>query len=337
VTGVASLAMRLRRPGSVGGWLKPGSERLPDPAPDEVLLEVTASGVCRTDLQIVQGDLPEHAPHVVPGHQAVGRVVAVGRAVTGWQSGDRGATTWLAWADGTCRYCRSGRENLCPRARLTGWDVDGGFATHVRVHGDFLIRIPGEISDADAAPLMCAGVIGYRALRLAGLAAGMRLGLYGFGASAHLAIQVAHHAGAVVHVASRTPADLALARELGAGSTGAYDEPPPEALDAAITFAPVGAVIVDALRALAPGGRVVINAIHLDGIPAFDYDLLWQERAIGSVANVTRQDAREFLAMAAAHGIRATTRHYPLEAANAALADVAAGTIGAPSAVLVVG
>jgi propanol-preferring alcohol dehydrogenase len=329
--------MRLRSRGAEAPWLEASAESLPALAPNEVLLEVSACGVCRTDLQIVQGDLPAHAPQVVPGHQAVGRVASIGSEVTSWQVGDRVATTWLAWADGTCPYCRSGRENLCPQARLTGWDVDGGFATQVRVHQDFLIRLPDAISDVEAAPLMCAGVIGYRALRLAGVAPGMRLGLYGFGASAHLAIQAARVAGAVVHVASRSAGDLALARQLGATSTGAYDEPPPEPLDAAITFAPVGSVVIDALRALAPGGRVVINAIHLDGIPAFDYDLLWGERAIGSVANVTRQDAREFLELAAQHGIRATARHYPLADANAALQDLAAGTIGAPSAVLVPG
>ncbi len=332
-----SMAMRLRSAAPRGRWLEPTTEELASLARNQVLLELSASGVCRTDLQIVEGDLPEHLPHVVPGHQAVGRVVGTGSGVTQWHVGDRGATSWLAWADGTCRYCRAGVENLCEQARLTGWDVDGGFATHVRAHEDFLIRIPDAIADAEAAPLMCAGVIGYRALRLAGLAPGMRLGLYGFGASAHLAIQVARQAGAVVHVASRAAADLALARELGASSTGAYDEPPPAPLDAAVTFAPVGSVVVDALRALGPGGRVVINAIHLDGIPAFDYSLLWGERAIGSVANVTRRDAREFLELAATAGIRATARHYPLLEANAALQDLEAGTIGAPSAVLVPG
>jgi propanol-preferring alcohol dehydrogenase len=215
--------------------------------------------------------------------------------------------------------------------------VDGGYATRVRVRSGFLIRVPEQISDLEVAPLMCAGVIGYRALRLAGLAPGLRLGLYGFGASAHLAIQVAHEAGALLHVASRRPDDAALARELGADSTGFYDEPPPAPLDAAITFAPAGSVVINALRALAPGGRVVINAIHLDGIPAFDYDLLWQERSIGSVANVTRDDARQFLDLAAATGIRARVRQYPLREANAALRDLEAGTIGAPSAVLVPG
>jgi propanol-preferring alcohol dehydrogenase len=329
------IAMRLDAPGAGGGWLRSSRETTGELAADDVLLEVAACGVCRTDLQIVQGDLPQHAPRVVPGHQAVGRVAATGRRVSEWKVGDRGASTWLAWACGRCRYCRSGRENLCERGRFTGWDVDGGYASHVRVHANFLVRLPDGISDLEAAPLMCAGVIGYRALRLAGLAPGLRLGLYGFGASAHLALQVACQAGAVVHVASRRPEDAAEARELGAASSGMYGEAPPAPLDAAVTFAPVGSVVVDALRALAPGGRIVINAIHLDGIPAFDYDLLWQERSIGSVANVTRQDAREFLQLAAAHGIRATARQYPLAQANLALQDLAAGTIGAPSAVLV--
>jgi propanol-preferring alcohol dehydrogenase len=331
--------MRLRPSTAAGDWLQATKETGGEPggvlARDEVRLAVTACGVCRTDLQIARGDLPPHAAQVVPGHQAVGRVVEIGHGVTDWKVGDRGATTWLAWACGECRWCRAGRENLCERARFTGWDVDGGFATHVRVRAGFLIHVPDEINDLEAAPLMCAGVIGYRALRLAGLARGLRLGLYGFGASAHLALQVARHAGAVIHVASRRPEDAALASELGADSTGAYDQPPPDPLDAAITFAPVGSVVIDALRALAPGGRVVINAIHLDGIPAFDYDLLWQERWIGSVANVTREDARQFLELAAAHGIRARVRQYPLAEANAALRDLEAGTIGSPSAVLI--
>lgn len=329
--------MRLRSPASDGSWLEASRDVAVDPAPDEVLLEVSACGVCRTDLQIARGELAERRGRVVPGHQAVGRVVATGGRVTQWRIGDRGATTWLAWACGRCRFCRSGLENLCQRARFTGWDVDGGFATHIRVQGDFLIRLPDEISDLDAAPLLCAGVIGYRALRMAGLGPGLRLGLYGFGASAHLTLQVAREAGAVVHVASRSPEDGDLARELGAESTGTYVEPPPAPLDAAITFAPVGSVVIDALRAIAPGGRVVINAIHLDGIPAFDYDLLWQERSIGSVANVTRDDARQFLDLAAAKGIRARARQYPLGEANAALRDLEAGNVGAPSAVLLAG
>jgi propanol-preferring alcohol dehydrogenase len=331
--------MRLRPSAAAGDWLQATREKVGETgdalARDEVRLAISACGVCRTDLQIVQGDLPPHLAEVVPGHQAVGRVVAIGEDVRDWKVGDRGATTWLAWACGECPYCRSGQENLCERGRFTGWDVDGGYATHVRVQAGFLIRVPDQITDLEAAPLMCAGVIGYRALRLAGLAPAMRLGLYGFGASAHLALQVARHAGAVIHVATRRPEDTSLAMELGADSTGVYDESPPHPLDAAITFAPVGSVVIDALRALAPGGRVVINAIHLDGIPAFDYDLLWQERWIGSVANVTREDARQFLELAAAHGIRARVRQYPLAEANAALRDLEAGTIGSPSAVLI--
>jgi propanol-preferring alcohol dehydrogenase len=205
----------------------------------------------------------------------------------------------LASACGVCGYCRSGRENLCPDARFTGWDVDGGFATYAVVHADFALRLPPIFDDVAAAPLLCGGLIGYRALRMAGVAPGLRLGLYGFGASASPAIQIAHHRGARIHVATRSAAEQRRALAMGAESVGAYADPPPEPLDAAITFAPVGSVVIDALRAVAPGGTVVINAIHLDGIPAFDYSLLWEERGLRSVANVTRQDAGDFLTLAA--------------------------------------
>jgi propanol-preferring alcohol dehydrogenase len=295
---------------------------------------VNACGVCRTDLQIVEGDLEAHKLPLVPGHQVVGQVDAVGEGVTAWQVGDRAGAIWLAWACGQCAYCRSDRENLCPFARFTGWDVDGGYATQMNVAADFAVRIPNSFDDVEAAPLLCAGVVGYRALRLAGLGPGRHLGLYGFGASASLAIQVAVHLGAVVHVATRSEGDRKRALQLGATSTGAYDEPPPQPLDAAIAFAPVGYVVIDALRALAPGGAVVINAIHLDRIPELDYALLWQERAIRSVANVTRRDANEFLALADEIPILTDSRSYPLTDANDALGDLADGVIGKPAAVL---
>jgi propanol-preferring alcohol dehydrogenase len=314
---------------------------LPDPVPGrgELLLAVSANAVCRTDLQLVEGDLPAHRVPVVPGHQAVGRVIAVGEGVDDWRVGDRAGVTWLAGFCGHCRYCRSGRENLCREATFTGWDRDGGYADRVVVRADVAVRLPDGLADADAAPLLCGGVIGYRALRLAGALDGgaPRLGLYGFGASASLAIQVAVHLGCAVHVASRGEADLARARELGAASVGGYADAPPEPLDAAITFAPVGSVVVEALRALAPGGTVVINAIHLDEVPAFSYDLLWEERGLRSVANVTRRDAAEFLELAATIPVTTRVHRYPLGAANDALADLAAGRIGAGAAVLLPG
>jgi len=308
----------------------------PTPGPGEILLTVAANAVCRTDLQLVEGDLPAHRQPVVPGHQAVGRVAAVGRDVEGWRVGDRAGVTWLAGFCGRCGYCRSGRENLCRDATFTGWDRDGGYADQMTVRADVAVRLPDNLADADAAPLLCGGVIGYRALRLAGALDGRasRLGLYGFGASASLAIQVAVHLGCRVHVASRAGEDLARARELGAASVGGYADPPPEPLDAAITFAPVGSVVIDALRALAPGGTVVINAIHLDAVPAFSYDLLWEERGLRSVANVTRADASEFLELAAVIPVTTRVRAYALRDANEALADLGSGRIGAGAAVL---
>jgi propanol-preferring alcohol dehydrogenase len=328
-------AMQLSRPASADRAPLRAVE-LPDPlpGPGQLLLAVSACGVCRTDLQLVEGELPLHRRPIVPGHQVVGRVLAMGAGVESWTLGDRAGAIWLGWADGTCAYCTSDRENLCPAARFTGWDFDGGYADRIVVDAAFALPIPAGFDDAAAAPLLCGGVIGYRALRVAGLAAGQRLGLYGFGASASLAIQVARHVGARVHVATRNPAERERAISLGAVSAGGYDDPPPEPLDAAITFAPVGSVVVDALRALAPGGTVVVNAIHLDRIPAFDYDLLWEERSIRSVANVTRRDARELLALAAEIPIVTAARSYPLQGANEALADLAAGRLGAPAAVL---
>lgn len=304
------------------------------PGAGELLLQVSACGVCRTDLQIVEGDITAHKLPLIPGHQVVGRVVAVGEGVSDWRVGDRAGAVWLAWACGGCTYCHSDRENLCPSARFTGWDVDGGYATELSIVADFAVRIPDAFADSAAAPLLCGGVIGYRALRLAGLAPGMRLGLYGFGASASLAIQVAVHQGAAVHVATRDEDDRRRALDFGARSAGGYDDPPLQPLDAAITFAPVGSVVIDALRAVAPGGRVVINAIHLDRIPEFDYPLLWEERSLQSVANVTRRDANEFLALAAELRLVTDFRAYPLTDANAALADLAQNRIGKPAAVL---
>jgi propanol-preferring alcohol dehydrogenase len=335
-------AMVLERPDAAEERPLSLTERDLRPAPGELLLAMSACAVCRTDLQIVEGDLPARKLPIVPGHQVVGRVLSVGDAVTGWKVGDRAGVTWLAGTCGDCVACTADNENLCPNAMFTGWDRDGGYATQLTVDADFAAHIPDRFSDIEAAPLLCGGVIGYRALRLAGVPGvgamarrtGYRLGLYGFGASASLAIQAAVHLGCRVHVASRASADLERAKELGAETVGGYKDAPPEPLDAVITFAPVGSVIIDALRALAPGGTVVINAIHLDEVPAFDYDLLWLERGVRSVANVTRRDAREFLALAAAIPIRTNVTTYALADANEALVDLKAGRIGAGAAVL---
>jgi propanol-preferring alcohol dehydrogenase len=345
-------ALELRQPAPIStGPLVLTERDSPIPGAGELQVEVRATAVCRTDLQLVEGDLEARRLPIVPGHQVVGEVTAVGEGVAGWSAGDRAGITWLAGSDGTCDFCRSGRENLCPNATFTGWDRDGGYADRLTVGADVAVRLPDGFSDVEAAPLLCAGVIGHRALRLAGvpgLAPGgpdvpahrsgpFRLGLYGFGASASLAIQEAVHLGCVVHVATRSADERERALELGAASVGGYAEPPAEPLDAAITFAPVGSVVVFALHDLAPGGTVIVNAIHLDQVPAFPYQLLWAERGIRSVANVTRRDAVEFLELAAAIPIRTSVRTYPLAEANAALADLKAGTIGAATAVLTTG
>jgi propanol-preferring alcohol dehydrogenase len=302
---------------------------LPDPVAgdDELLIEVAACGVCRTDLQLVEGDLTARRLPIVPGHQIVGRVAAVGRAVDDWRPGERAGVTWLAGACGTCSFCRSGRENLCPEATFTGWDRDGGYAERVTVRAEFAMRLPAGFSDVAAAPLLCGGVIGYRALKLTGIRSGGRLGLFGFGASALVAIQVARHRGCQVFVASRSVADLELAAASGAVWVGGYDERPPVPLDAAITFAPVGDVVVHALRAVDRGATVVINAIHLDRVPEFPYELLWWERSLRSVANVTRADARELLELAPVIPIRTEVEAFPLDAGPEALERLAAGAI----------
>jgi len=343
-------AMELRQPApAASGPLIAAERATPEPGTGELRLRVAATAVCRTDLQLVEGDLEARHLPIVPGHQVVGHVTAIGEGVSGWALGDRAGVTWLAAACGTCGYCRSGRENLCLQATFTGWDRDGGYAEEMTARAEVAVRLPDAFADADAAPLLCGGVVGHRALRLAGVpglaedasaateqrSEPFRLGLYGFGASASLVIQEAIHLGCVVHVASRSAQERERAVELGAASTGGYAEPPAQPLDAAITFAPVGSVVVFALHDLAPGGTVVVNAIHLDQVPAFPYRLLWEERGLRSVANVTHRDAVEFLELAAAVPIRTAVRPYPLTDANAALADLAAGRIGAAAAVLI--
>lgn len=311
-------------------------EDVPDPvpAPGEIVLRVAACGVCRTDLQLAEGDLAARRLPITPGHQAVGRVEAVGQGVTGWRMGDRAGVAWLGGTCGACRHCGASRENLCERAVFTGWDRDGGFAERIAVRADFAHRLPEGFNDLAAAPLLCGGVIGYRALKVSGIEPGGRLGLFGFGASALCAIQVAVHRGCEVFVCTRAKAEQERARSLGAAWTGDYDETPPSPLDAAITFALSGDVVVAALRAVDRGGTVAINAIHLDRIPEFSYDLLWLERSLKSVANFTRDDAREFLALAAEIPVRTAVQEYQLGEANRALADLSAGNVGG-AAVLV--
>lgn len=306
------------------------------PGRGELLLRVAACAVCRTDLQICEGDLAAHRLPIVPGHQAVGRVAAVGAGVQGWEVGDRAGIGWLASSCGHCRACTGERENLCPEARFTGWDVDGGYADEMLVRAEFAFRLPQALSDDAAAPLLCGGVIGYRALKISGIAPGGRLGLFGFGASALQAIQVARHWGCHVYVVTRSVSEQERAVTFGGEWVGGYEDSVPVALDAAITFAPVGAVVVTALQALAPGGTVAINAIHLDRIPEFDYDLLWRERGLRSVANYTRQDALEYLELARTIPIRTEIEVYPLEDGNRALQRLKAGQV-AGAAVLMTG
>jgi len=283
--------------------------------------------VCRNDLQICEGDLPAHRLPVVPGHQAVGIVEAVGSAVRGWSVGERAGVGWLAATDGTCDACLGGRENLCPNAQFTGYDRDGGYAERLLVRAAFALRLPESFADREAAPLLCGGVIGYRSLRISGIQPGGKLGLYGFGSSAHLSLQVARNWGCEVYVVTRSVEDRGRAVALGATWAGGYDERVPVPLDAAVSFAPVGSAVVATLAALAPGATVAINAIHLDGIPAFSYDLLWRERGIRSVANYTRQDAREFLALAAEIPIHAEIEVFPLDGANEALGRMKSGAL----------
>jgi alcohol dehydrogenase, propanol-preferring len=322
------LALRLHRTAPIA-TAPLVAEESPDPVPEpgELLIEVGACGVCRTDLQLVEGDLVSHRLPIVPGHQAVGRVRALGDGATGWEVGDRAGIGWLASTCGGCRFCRSGRENLCESAAFTGWDRDGGYATHATVRSEFALPLPERPTDVDLAPLLCGGVIGYRALKVSGIEPGGRLGLYGFGASALLAIQVAVHWGCEVFVVTRSEEERRRAHELGAVWTGSYDDRPPAPLDAAVTFAPVGWAVIEALQALDRGGVVAVNAIHLDRIPEFSYDSLWLERQIRSVANYTRRDAAEFLDLAARIPVQTAVDPRPLADANRVLADLRSGAV----------
>ncbi len=311
-----------RRPLEYREWRDP-----PDPGPHQVLIRVHACGVCRTDLHIVDGELTQPKLPLIPGHEIIGAVARIGSQVTRLKAGDRVGVPWLGWSCGECAYCLSGRENLCSRARFTGYQIDGGYADYAVADGRYCFPIPAKFSDADAAPLMCAGLIGYRALRLAGQAE--RVGFYGFGAAAHILAQVAHFRGQRVYAFTK-PGDAAgqeFARGLGATWASGSDELPPEPLDAALIFAPVGALVPAALAATAKGGCVVCAGIHMSDIPQFPYRLLWEERILRSVANLTRQDGEEFLAIAAKAPIRAATTRFPLADANEALARLRDGRI----------
>ncbi len=299
----------------------------PRPGPGQVLLNVAACAVCRTDLHILDGDLAHPKLPLVPGHEIVGHVVEVGAGAERFAPGDRVGVPWLGWTCGTCEFCRSGRENLCDRARFTGYDIDGGYAELAVADARYCFAIDAGYGDVEAAPLLCAGLIGYRSLRLAG--DGERLGLYGFGAAAHIVAQVAQHQGRKVFAFTR-PGDTKaqqFALALGAVWAGDSTLSPPERLDAALIFAPVGALVPAALAATNKGGTVVCGGIHMSDIPQFPYRLLWEERVVRSVANLTRRDAEEFLALAPNAGIKTRTTAYPLAAANRALADLRAGAL----------
>jgi propanol-preferring alcohol dehydrogenase len=306
---------------------------LDDPVPGrgEVLVDVAACAVCRTDLQLCEGELEARRLPIVPGHQIVGRIAATGEGVDAGRVGQRVGIAWLASTCGRCRFCLTDRENLCVRARFTGWDRDGGYAERTVARADFVYELPDGFDDLAAAPLLCGGVIGYRSLKVAGVRPGMRLGLYGFGASASIVIQVAVHLGCSVYVVTRSSAEQDRARDLGATWVGGTDDSPPEPLDAAVTFAPVGDVVVRALSDLDRGGVVAVNAIHLDRIPEFDYDRLWWERQIRSVANVTRTDVRELLDLAARIPIRTEYETAGLDRANDALVRLARGEVRSTS------
>lgn len=308
---------------------------MPVPGPGEVLLKVEACGVCRTDLHITAGELKPLRDAITPGHQIVGRIEKLGPGVDSVQMDQRVGVSWLGGTDGTCPLCCKGCENLCDRPTFTGYSVDGGYAEYAVARADFLIPLPIDAAATDLAPLLCAGIIGFRSLRVAEVAPGDRVGLFGFGASAHLAIEVLKAWNCEVYVSTRGASHQKLARERGATWVGDATERPPVPLDCAVTFAPSGEVVLAALASLRKGGIVAINAIHLDRIPQFDYDsLLWGERQLRSVANMTRQDGRDFIALAAKIGIRPRTTVFPLEKVNEALEAVAGDRVDGAAVVV---
>lgn len=317
-------AMRLNR---AGGALSLEDRPHSEPQRGEVLIKVLVCGVCRTDLHLLDGELPDIHYPITPGHEIVGRVVACGQSASAFRIGDRVGVPWLGYACGTCWYCLRGAENLCENAKFTGYNLDGGYADYAIADARFCLPVPDQYSDTEAAPLLCAGLIGYRAYRAGG--EGSSLGLYGFGAAAHLVAQIAAADGRRVYAFTR-PGDLAgqsFARDLGATWAGDSDTAPPESLDTAIIFAPVGALVPRALRVVRKGGRVVCAGIHMSDIPSFPYDLLWGERAICSVANLTRADGAAFMGVASRLHLRVVTRVFPLEHANEALQSVRSGQL----------
>jgi propanol-preferring alcohol dehydrogenase len=334
-------AWRVREPGPMKtDPLERVTAEVPRPEPSELLVAVHACGVCRTDLHVTEGDLPVHRERVIPGHEVVGEVVEIGSEVgqeagVEFGVGDRVGIAWLRHTCGVCKYCRRGNENLCPESRYTGWDTDGGYAEFATVPAAFAHHLPSGYSDCELAPLLCAGIIGYRSLLRAELPPGGRLGLYGFGGSAHITAQVALAQGAEVHVMTRGDEARNLALELGAASAQGAADPPPAPLDAAILFAPVGDLVLPALEALDRGGTLAIAGIHLSDIPPLNYQRhVFQERQIRSVTSNTRADAREFLHFAANHHIEVTTPEYPLGQADQALTDLSAGRIAGAAVLL---
>lgn len=331
-------AWQVRQPGPIDtGPLERVTTEVSQPGPSELLVAVHACGVCRTDLHVTEGDLPVRRERVTPGHEVVGEVVEVGAdAGDEFQVGDRVGIAWLRHTCGACKYCLRGNENLCPDSRYTGWDADGGYAEFATVPAAFAHRLPRGYSNSELAPLLCAGIIGYRSLLRAELPPGGRLGLYGFGGSAHITAQVAMAQGAEVHVMTRGADARELALELGAASVQDAADPPPVPLDAAILFAPVGDLVLPACQALDRGGTLAIAGIHLSDIPALNYQRhLFQERQIRSVTSNTRADAREFLDFAAQHRIQVTTPEYPLAHADRALSDLSSGRIAGAAVLLV--
>lgn len=318
---------RVVEPGPVGpGALRCEREEVPRPGEGELLVRVAACGVCRTDLHVVEGDLPVHRAGVTPGHEVVAEVVAAPAGEQRFPVGSRVGIPWLRHTCGVCRYCRRGAENLCPHSRYTGWDDDGGYAEYATVPADYALTLPTGYADEELAPLLCAGIIGYHALLRAQLPEGGALGIYGFGGSAHLTAQVALAQGARVHVMTRGAAARELAAALGAASVHGATDPPPEPLDAAILFAPAGELVPPALEALDAGGTLAVAGIHLTDVPPLNYQRhLFRERQIRSVTANTRAQAREFLAVAGQHRLQVTTHRYPLDHADRALADLAAG------------
>lgn len=318
------LAMQLQAPGTP---LVPVTLRVPEPGPGQVLVRVRCCAVCRTDLHVVDGELPDPRLPIIPGHEVVGEVVQLGAGVQGLALGDRVGIPWVGWTCGRCRYCQSGRENLCPRAEFTGYHLDGGYAEYAVADARFCFRIPEGFPDLQAAPLLCAGLIGYRSMRMAGDA--RRLGIYGFGAAAHIVTQVAVHQGRQVFAFTKEgdEAGQQFAREMGAVWAGASTERPPVELEAAIVFAPVGALVPQALAALEPGGTVVCGGIHMSDIPSFPYSLVWGERVVRSVANLTRRDGEEFLALVPELTLEIAVEPYPLQAANEALRALREGRV----------